>query len=1698
SLSSLSLGSFTPTGSSVSYQPKFGSNSSGTLSSITSTSDTIKISSTQNSVALTPTVPANKGMTIKVTGGTISGQAVTSGSQITVTGIANGSTITIEVSPEDPTAAKKTYTYTCQTVADITTAKSISFTNQNSNAITPTTKPSGDPLPAGEWAYTIPYATNGNVNSTVSINVTPVDGSTATPNPTSVTFTGTGSSTVTVTVKVVDSTTGTETNRTLKITRAAASSETGLASNGIKVTYTKNGTNTLTGSLSGNKYTCSTKLPYDINTVNLQITLKDATFAKWSYSVRSGVGSSTGSNLASGANPQVILESPGQNNTATFTIDVVVTAQDGTTANYEVEIQRNGADDDSTLSTLGCSNVPTGASMTGNTPNNIAGTVAISSINLDNKPSQLSFTAVATKSTSKIKVYDSNNNQVNATAANSVTFNASLANLTATNTTITYKIRVESEAYAFDNTKYTEYNLTISATPPTPKDNDPSVTKIEVVPTGSTTTTTTETMSLPNPLTINWPNDVAGAQIKVTPTKSTSKVTIKAVNGTQNFTNSLNTTNLTISSLPEGTTNVTITVVAEDGTPNPDNDFSITIIKAKAPSKEKGVTQITIGGKNVPVPTGVSQGGTPTPIAISKPTSGTTVPIVVRPKDTKSKVTISGATEQTGTTLPTFDFPFTVGLNKVTVNVQPEDQNEAPESYEIDLWVNEDQTLSDLRVEISGDPQTLSPSFFPTTSGYTVSVPFATQNVDLIYALATTANPQNLVVTIRGGSINSTMPVNGPYKLNVPTTATTQKYYVDIKQNTTITNGIPATTTYEVTINKTTADTQKKITSLTDPDPSSPIAFNQNTNAYIKVLPHNTTSYKFTGLTYSPKVDLTVDASSGLPKGVATTGTWKNGNDPTEVTFSVKQGGIKKHTITVTAEDGSTNIYEFYFVCANDLGDITGLTLTDGNGAALVGENNTSFAFNKNAATQTKLVLENTYANKAISINIEKEENFAAAYVAPSATYHTGAKTESHSVLSLGTTNTFKVRTVSELRYVLEHPDSSDDVIPATLTAEKNALIAAASASIEYTIEIEVKGLDQDATLKQLEVYVGTNGTDRLAGKFVPGSHGSTYTIGDLGNSNNFSISIKADTTKATSIIAKAGGVAPSNVSSTGITLTDGSNRITYKDQTISLQTSGSGSYSFVITITTTAQDSNVHETYTIELTRGDVDPDNDATIANIYLQDNNNKKDYISFDPTTSTYTVTIPAGVESYNLVAETLTGSLANISINGQNEKSHYEGKFDSAYWLGTNPQTQYTYTVQGLAANGNLGAKVYTVTVTLEKPSNNADLDELRANGQNLDVTQTLHNLSVPYETTAIPLYVKTADPEAMIRIVYQDGSTDSTHKNIADIPQYKLNEGPNTISVIVTAQDGTPKTYQIVINRSYKDPRLATLGVLGYPLLENDPTKEIEVEFDPELKEYRVNVPYIKEQAEIFATPENVTDIVTGIGIKNLLVGENNFIVAVSSPSGSGRTEYKVVIRRYSADEANADAAFAEIKEIPEFKEEFNPVETMYEYHVTNDITKLTPYFTAAKAGVGKSNVDYYGTQLHSGENALVVVITAPDGITTKTYVVKVTRDKMAYEVKENTEVYPNYTVEAGAADNQYIVNIGKAKSVDVDFTKFIFPATDNLEIKVISDVKENPNEVIITIFDGEETEFVKLVVESTGNPTNGGINWLDFWPLLLL
>lgn len=318
-----------------------------------------------------------------------------------------------------------------------------------------------------------------------------------------------------------------------------------------------------------------------------------------------------------------------------------------------------------------------------------------------------------------------------------------------------------------------------------------------------------------------------------------------------------------------------------------------------------------------------------------------------------------------------------------------------------------------------------------------------------------------------------------------------------------------------------------------------------------------------------------------------------------------------------------------------------------------------------------------------------------------------------------------------------------------------------------------------------------------------------------------------------------------------------------------------------------------------------------------------------------------------------------------------------------------------------------------------------------------------------------------------------------------------------------------------------------LGVTGEALLDYD-TKKVTT-FEPNTTKYFVRVPYTKETADIYAYSSSVSDVILGTGTKNLLVGDNKFTVKITSVHGT-TTEYELHIYRLPEETMNASLDWLKVFQVGADKSNLMDGSDRLELKDEN-AKKISDVFNSDKIYYGVYNVngkvglldvkydtvvhgnEFYDSpvvtvlgadNLHIGKNQVVILVTAPDGIHQKAYVIEVERDDIAYNVLEDQIESDGYTLEKVVDKLEYNINIGKKKTSEVDFLSYIEAlnatgdnAEQELEITYKTNIENNPDDVIIEIATKDGiTKQVIFHVESTSNHNNA-----DFWtffPLIIL
>lgn len=276
------------------------------------------------------------------------------------------------------------------------------------------------------------------------------------------------------------------------------------------------------------------------------------------------------------------------------------------------------------------------------------------------------------------------------------------------------------------------------------------------------------------------------------------------------------------------------------------------------------------------------------------------------------------------------------------------------------------------------------------------------------------------------------------------------------------------------------------------------------------------------------------------------------------------------------------------------------------------------------------------------------------------------------------------------------------------------------------------------------------------------------------------------------------------------------------------------------------------------------------------------------------------------------------------------------------------------------------KTYTVTVNRGESDNNFIESLLVHEGVlspvfNKNTNQ--YEVEVVNGLSSVGLDITLEDPKATYQVLGNEN----------------LQEGPNTVTIRVTAENKDTRDYTInviVQAASQFSNRLLNISITDGTL---SPT------FEPDKHYYTANVSNTIAETTIEVVKENVDARVIGIGRVTLEVGRNVFQVQVISKDGFVNT-YTLIINRAAASDATlSDLVVTDQKFMPIF----NKLVENYQMTVGGDVLDLNVIATPTDPN---ATVKITGDKnLKTGENTVTILVTAPDGITEKTYTITVNR-----------------------------------------------------------------------------------------------------------
>ncbi len=316
------------------------------------------------------------------------------------------------------------------------------------------------------------------------------------------------------------------------------------------------------------------------------------------------------------------------------------------------------------------------------------------------------------------------------------------------------------------------------------------------------------------------------------------------------------------------------------------------------------------------------------------------------------------------------------------------------------------------------------------------------------------------------------------------------------------------------------------------------------------------------------------------------------------------------------------------------------------------------------------------------------------------------------------------------------------------------------------------------------------------------------------------------------------------------------------------------------------------------------------------------------------------------------------------------------------------------------------------------SNDATLSSLSLTDVSPDVAtsfdsrQTEYSGSVPHDVTSTTVTATVNDSLASYEVKY--GATDVIASNrVVPLAEY----GDHIIKVVVTAQDGTLKTYRVTVTRPEPsaDATLSGLVLSGVPFT-----------FDPSTFSYTPDaVANSVAQTTVTATPNseyaksvviNGTDVTNDNGALVVALDAqevddpvvNTITVEVTAEDGTTTKTYTVTVTRGRLKSNIATLDMLELKDVEldrTFASDYSPYTSTVDNGVSSTVIKFkrtNPFATVAIQAVDQNGTTTVvpaedivpsGTplQLAEGVNTVTVTVTSEDMTDTIDYVLTITR-----------------------------------------------------------------------------------------------------------
>lgn len=435
------------------------------------------------------------------------------------------------------------------------------------------------------------------------------------------------------------------------------------------------------------------------------------------------------------------------------------------------------------------------------------------------------------------------------------------------------------------------------------------------------------------------------------------------------------------------------------------------------------------------------------------------------------------------------------------------------------------------------------------------------------------------------------------------------------------------------------------------------------------------------------------------------------------------------------------------------------------------------------------------------------------------------------------------------------------------------------------------------------------------------------------------------------------------------------------------------------INVKVPAQNGTTIKTYTLTVTR--TSPSTVATLSALTTT-----AGVISpvFASGTTSYSASVVNATTSVTVKpTKTNANSTIQVNVNGGAYLTVASGANSSALALniGANPINIR------VKAQDSITIITYTITVTRAGPSSNANLTALTTTAGSFSPVfasnTTSYSVNVASTITSVTVKPTKSNQFASIQVRLLPASYATVVSGANSIPQ-TLAFGNNAIEILVTAQDGSTKTYTMNVNRlSSGNANLTafttTAGVISptFSALTTSYTASVLTTASVTVKPTKSDV---NSYIEVRVNGGAYTQVASGTnsGALALNYGSNTINMQVTAQDSTKKVYTLTVTRNANANLSALTTTAGTISPV------FSQTTTSYTASVSNSTSTVTVKPTKVDAGAtiqARVNGGAYATvisatnsgalALNVGSNVIDVKVTGADGTTLKVYSINVTR-----------------------------------------------------------------------------------------------------------